>query len=216
MSRQHHRASLGSLQLQLQPNDHQLAECQRLRERVFAHELGWVAPSGDGRELDSFDKGSLHVAVLLHWQVVGYLRVTPVASPWMLDHCFTFLLDSTRDSARPRDSLEVSRLAVEPAYRGRTDRQGFSVLDWLIRGLVEHAGRLGCRYWYVVLARPVYQLLQAKGMDCQLLGDTRRMPDGVETLAARIDMEHFLAQAPTFYGHGLKRSRPTAQTAMTP
>lgn len=216
MSRQHHNACLGNLQLQLYPNAIQLAECQRLRERVFAHELGWVPPSGDGRERDKFDQGSLHVAILQHWQIIGYLRVTPANRAWMLDRCFAFLLDTTSKMTRPMDSLEVSRLAVDPAYRGKIDRLGFSVLDWLIRGLVEHAKRLECRYWYVVLARPVYLLLQAKGLDCQLLGEVRKMPDGVETLAARIDMERFLRKAPTFFEQSLKLPIPSAQTAMTP
>lgn len=208
--------TLDGLQLLLTPHERQLVECQHLREQVFARELGWVSCSPEGREQDDYDAGSLHVAVRHQLKIVGYLRITPADCRWMLEDCFPFLLTADKYPNRPRLAVEVSRLAVHPSYRGQIDHQGFSVLDWLIRGLVAHTQALNCQHWYVVLALPVFHLLCAKGMSCQPLGEAKRMPDGVVTIAARIDMLQFLARAPLFFGQEHRCSPPRYQTAITP
>lgn len=177
----------------------QIQACRELRERVFAHELQWVPRSADGQERDAFDSGSVHVAVIHQWQVAGYLRITPYGKPWMLNECFSFLLEAGARSEMGQDSLEVSRLAVERKHRGRTLHDHYSVFDQLITGIIDYSLRTHCRYWFVVVAEPIYRLLLKKGLPCARLGPIVQMPDGVQTLAVRIDMQAFMYSAPSFF-----------------
>ncbi|KFX71174.1 hypothetical protein TMS3_0104365 [Pseudomonas taeanensis MS-3] len=172
---------------------------QRLREAVFARELRWVRESATGLEHDSFDADSVHVAVSHGWHAAGYLRITPQGAPWMLQQCFDFLLDPHQQAAVCCNSMEVSRLAVAREYRGRRMLGRFGVFDLLIKGLVQHSQQSAVRYWWVVVAEPIYRLLLSKGLPCTRLGPIVRMPDGVETLAVRIDLHAFLNYADPFY-----------------
>lgn len=192
-------ANARDYRLIVSPHLSQLAACQALREAVFARELGWVPSSADGQERDQFDPFSVHVAVIHRWRPAGYLRLTPYGTPWMLSECFDFLLEpgTARDFAS--DSLEVSRLAVERNYRGHKQLGAFGVFDLLIKGIVEHSLSSGARYWYVVVAEPVYQLLLNKHLPCERLGPLVQMPDGVRTLALRIDLNAFLEVAAPFF-----------------
>lgn len=190
-------------QLLVSPELQQIQACRELRERVFAHELQWVKCSADGQERDGFDEGSVHVAVIHQWQVAGYLRITPYGQPWMLSECFSFLLESGAEADIPQDSLEVSRLAVERRHRGRTIHGRYGVFDQLIKGIIEQSMRTHCRYWFVVVAEPIYRLLQKKGLPCERLGPIVQMPDGVQTLAVRIDLQVFMQTAAPFYSADL-------------
>ncbi|MDP3815074.1 acyl-homoserine-lactone synthase [Pseudomonas sp.] len=194
---------LRDFQLLVSPHLSQLAACRQLREAVFAHELGWVAPSLDGQERDAFDPFSVHVAVIHRWRPAGYLRLTPYGAPWMLSQCFDFLLEPGVAAAFEADSLEVSRLAVARDYRGHKPVEGYGVFDLLIKGIVEHSLANATRYWYVVVAEPVHRLLLNKGLPCERLGPLVQMPDGVQTLAVRIDLHAFLALAAPFFSAAL-------------
>ncbi|MCZ4324345.1 acyl-homoserine-lactone synthase [Pseudomonas anguilliseptica] len=189
----------------IDPHLSQLTACLELREAVFARELRWVATSVDGQERDVFDPFSVHVAVIHRWRPAGYLRITPYGSPWMLSACFDFLLEPGVSERFEPDSLEVSRLAVERQYRGHKQLGAFGVFDLLIKGIIEHSLNTATRYWYVVVAEPIYRLLLSKGLPCERLGPLVQMPDGVQTLAVRIDLTAFLAVAPQFFTRELDR-----------
>ncbi len=181
------------------PHLSQLPACLELREAVFARELNWVPSSADGRERDQFDPFSVHVAVIHRWRPAGYLRLTPHGAPWMLSECFDFLLEPGIAREFDSDSLEVSRLAVERQYRGHKQLGAFGVFDLLIKGIVDHSLNSGARYWYVVVAEPIYRLLLSKQLPCERLGPLVSMPDGVQTLAVRIDLTAFLQVAAPFF-----------------
>lgn len=191
----------------------QLPACRQLREAVFAHELRWVTPSADGQERDRFDSFSVHVAVIHRWLPAGYLRITPYGAPWMLSECFDFLLEPGVAARFEPDSLEVSRLAVARNYRGHRQLGGFGVFDLLIKGIVDQSLATATRYWYVVVAEPVYRLLLSKGLPCDRLGPQVQMPDGVQTLAVRIDLRAFLAVAPPFFTDALDQPQPALARA---
>lgn len=193
-----------SYQLVVSPELQQIQACRELRERVFAQELQWVKCSADGQERDAFDAGSVHVAVIHQWQVAGYLRITPYGKPWMLSECFSFLLEPGAGCEMAQDSLEVSRLAVERKHRGRNTHGSYGVFDQLIRGIIEYSMRTHCRYWFVVVAEPTYRLLLKKGLPCERLGPIVRMPDGVQTLAVRIDLPAFMQTAAPYFSADLK------------
>jgi len=170
-----------------------------LRERVFAQELNWVSASANGREIDEFDAHSIHVTVTHNAAAAGYLRLTPYGRPWMLTERFKFLLEQEELHNLQRNSLEISRLAVSSQYRGQAILDEFGVFDLLIKGITLHALENGVRYWYVVVSAKIHRLLLSKGLPCERVGPTVLMPDGVKTLAARIDVELFSHYADRFY-----------------
>jgi N-acyl-L-homoserine lactone synthetase len=195
------------------PHPSQLPACLELREAVFAHELRWVPSSPDGRERDQFDPFSVHVAVIHRWRSAGYLRLTPYGAPWMLSECFDFLLEPGAARDFETDSLEVSRLAVDRQYRGHKQLGAFGVFDLLIKGIIDHSLASGARYWYVVVAEPIYRLLLNKHLPCERLGPLVTMPDGVRTLAVRIDLMAFLAIAAPFFTSANQGSERSAVLA---
>lgn len=170
-----------------------------LRERVFAQELNWVPASANGLEIDEFDAHSIHVAVTHNAVAAGYLRLTPYGRPWMLTEHFKFLLEQEELHNLQRNSMEISRLAVSSQYRGQAILDEFGVFDLLIKGITLHALENGVRYWYVVVSAKIHRLLLSKGLPCERVGPTVLMPDGVRTLAARIDVDLFSHYADSFY-----------------
>lgn len=117
----------------------------------------------------------------INGRVAGYLRITPYGKPWMLNECFSFLLEAGARSEMGQDSLEVSRLAVERKHRGRILHDHYSVFDQLISGIIDYSLRTHCRYWFVVVAEPIYRLLLKKGSALRTPGayraDARWCPD---------------------------------------
>ena len=111
-------------------------EVYRLRHRVFVDEMGWSdLYSPDGRETDQFDRpDAVHHICMRDDRVVGYQRMLPTLRPTLLSELFPHLCEGP--IPRSHDCYELTRYAVDPAYReGR--RSVGSVGTELIAGWVE-------------------------------------------------------------------------------
>ncbi|MBD9452613.1 MULTISPECIES: acyl-homoserine-lactone synthase [unclassified Rhizobium] len=91
-----------------------LEQMYRLRARVFAQRLGWVACKGE-RECDEFDalEPTYILAIDEQSNVVGCARLLPACGPTMLQTLFSCLLGGG-DTFRPHASMiESSRFCVD-------------------------------------------------------------------------------------------------------
>ncbi|WP_281559350.1 acyl-homoserine-lactone synthase [Thalassomonas sp. RHCl1] len=176
-----------------------LIDCYKLRHDVFAKELEWVAEEDNRLEIDKFDFASNHIVISQNQKVNAYMRVTPKHSPWLLTDTFSFLINEGRDHEFLDNSVEVTRLAVDAQFRKLKIHQQFTLCDMLIKGLLQFSLENNIKHWYIVVSQEIFSLLNRRGLDCQQLGKTTVMPDGVRTLAARIDVETFIENCAAYY-----------------
>lgn len=179
---------------------HQLIhECYELRHQVFAEELKWVDTNTDQQEVDQFDLSSSHIVASMEGSVKGYMRITPENNRWLLTEVFPFLIENYEEHQFLDNSVEVTRLAVDQAFRGNKEHNNFSMLDMLIKGLLQYSLKSECKHWYIVVSEQVFRLLNKKGLNCVPLGPVVKMPDGVRTLAARIDVDEFVSNCDEYF-----------------
>ncbi|CAE6948026.1 acyl-homoserine-lactone synthase [Ectopseudomonas guguanensis] len=107
------------------PSPALLRSAFQLRAKVFCRELGWVGTPESQIEMDVFDDGVVHLCVEKESHAVAYLRIHPWWSKWMLRTVFSDALPPDYEG-KGRSSCEVSRLAVDPAFRSPCHNDGAS------------------------------------------------------------------------------------------
>jgi N-acyl amino acid synthase of PEP-CTERM/exosortase system len=165
-----------------------------LRFDVYCTECGFLVPEQypDRRERDEYDDGAAHF--LSHNdqnELVGYVRLiqgTPGKSfPWQ-QYCPVF---SDGDSLPdPLTAGEISRLMVRGDYRRRRNdllsgvnptselsatveegrRKSPQILLSLYRQMYQHSVKVGIRYWYAAMERPLARSLLQMGFSFRQLG----------------------------------------------
>jgi N-acyl amino acid synthase of PEP-CTERM/exosortase system len=159
----------------------------QLRFQVYCVEYGFL-PARDypnGWETDAYDDGAAHFFCHnLRDELVGYVRLVSADEhgdlPWR--HYATQLLDGVR-LPPVETSAEISRLMVRREYRRRrgdtlsgvtldddTEPAAFAggerrnespqVLLSLYRQMYQHSVRVGIRYWYAAMERPLARALR--------------------------------------------------------
>lgn len=95
----------------------ELREARKLRHRVFVEERGWEAlRRADGEEVDQFDTDqAVEMVVTAAGAVVGYQRLLPTTSPYLLTDVFPQLCDG--EPPRSPEVWEWTRFAVDAKHR---------------------------------------------------------------------------------------------------
>jgi N-acyl-L-homoserine lactone synthetase len=176
-----------------------LEEAYRLRARVFMGELGWLAPSADGRERDRCDPLARHFVVYAGSAetsdgsepapsaLVGYARVLLPRHGFMLQREFAELTPArpgerfTPDAQR---AFEVSRFVVRPTHRGRRCVEGRTVVEHLARAIATWALEHDRTDWYTVCEERYLRALRLRGLRFTQLGRAVEYQPGVEACAA--------------------------------
>ena len=178
-----------------------LEEAYRLRARVFMGELGWLAPSADGRERDRCDPLARHFVVYTRppevsgvmsaepepAALVGYARVLLPRHGFMLQREFAELaLEDAegRFTLDERRAFEVSRFVVRPAHRGRRCVEGRTVVEHLARAIALWALEQGRTDWYTVCEERYLRALRLRGLRFTQLGRAVEYQPGVRACAA--------------------------------
>lgn len=173
-----------------------LDEAYQLRAGVFMGELGWLAPSPDGRERDRCDPLARHFVVFASQPsatpttppepgaLVGYARVLLPRHGFMLQREFAelappdgFILDAER-------AFEVTRFVVRPSHRGRRCVEGRTVVEHLARAIAQWAQARGRTDWYTVCEARYLRALRLRGLRFTQLGHGVEYQPGVEACAA--------------------------------
>lgn len=196
-----------------------LEEAYRLRARVFMGELGWLAPSVDGRERDRCDPLARHFVVCAASDdargaageresaaLVGYARVLLPRHGFMLQREFAEL--TPIEAGEPftpdaRRAFEVSRFVVRPAHRGRRCVEGRTVVEHLARAIATWALEHGRTDWYTVCEERYLRALRLRGLRFTQLGRAVEYQPGVEACAAllRLPMASAELRATRFHDY---------------
>lgn len=186
-----------------------LEDAYRLRAGVFMGELGWLAPSADGRECDRCDPLAKHFVVFARQPgtdattgqvgqvgqapaLVGYARVLLPRHGFMMEREFAEL--ATRLAPDAERAFEVSRFVVAPAHRGRRCVEGRTVVDHLARAIAGWALSHGRTDWYTVCESRYLRALRLRGLRFVQLGHAVEYQPGVEACAAVLRLPVAAAQ----------------------
>lgn len=177
-----------------------LEAAYRLRAGVFMGELGWLAPSADGRERDRCDLPARHFVVYARQPdaapdgsharamepgaLVGYARVLLPQHGFMLEREFVELAPPEPFAPDGERAFEVSRFVVRPSHRGRRCVEGRTVVEHLARAIATWALANGRTDWYTVCEARYLRALRLRGLRFTQLGGSVEYQSGVEACAA--------------------------------
>ncbi|MBL4829884.1 MAG: GNAT family N-acetyltransferase [Aliivibrio sp.] len=171
------------------PTVQEMKDLFGLRAEVFCRELAWVGTPDDKTEIDDFDYTCTHIGGFVNDNAVGYLRVHPHKTSWMLNTIFADALLDSIPAPQSNNSCEVSRLLIKNEFRGGKRVEDKTILTHLLSELYIHCKSNKIRYVYMVVTPVTLAVLARHGLKATPLGDTKVMTDGCKALAAVLDWE---------------------------
>ena len=167
----------------------------RLRYQVYCNERKFVKPQNcpDEIESDRYDPYSIHFAASDRYGVVGAMRLvldSPYGFPFE-EHCRGGLYADIDDNSR-KAAAEISRLVISKSSRRRVsggqeyfNKNNDSSHDPEVENLVRRfkpialgmyreiyieTKAMGIKYWYALMEKPLYMLLQKYGFEFMPIG----------------------------------------------
>ncbi len=166
-----------------------------LRHKIFCEELSWVPSNDNLMEIDEFDNNCISFGVFdKNKKLTAYLRLIITINPFMLEHIFSDLIGPMHLLKKKRDTAEITRLCISPEARKNKIMGNFGVNNismFLYKGVFHWCKKNKIRFLYLVVEDKILRLLNAKGFPCNPIGEPKRMPDGVDAVAALMDWEEF-------------------------
>jgi N-acyl amino acid synthase of PEP-CTERM/exosortase system len=173
----------------------QLQESYRLRFQVYGRECNFIKESDypQGMEIDEYDQFSVHFAGFdSQGQMVGAVRLVLPSSPQFPIEAHCPQLNFDRNLISRQNCAEVSRLTISKLYRRRAkdglyyepqvedkkaEIRGTSFLRrvrpmafGLYRGMYQESKLMGIRYWFALMERSLWKLLQMHGIVFHQIG----------------------------------------------
>lgn len=169
----------------------EMVKAYRLRHRVFAEQLKWVAETEDRQEMDMYDLWGVTVGVFGRDGVLlGMARLLPSSGEFMLGNEFGALLPEDYVIRKEQDTAEITRLAVNPDVEDPTLSR--KVLIAVLKGIYQWAVENEVRYYYLEVEHRFLRALRMLGFPCEPIGPVVKLPPaGAEAVAALYDMARF-------------------------
>jgi N-acyl-L-homoserine lactone synthetase len=164
----------------------------RLRASVLIHELGWLPPNDAGVEHDRCDAVATHFAALAYLPgattptLAGYARVLLPRHGFMLRREFAELLDGTLVTFDEASAFEISRMVVDPRFRGQGCQEGRTVTEHLGRAIAGWALTRGKTECYTVCETRHIRALRWRGIRFERFGREVEYQRGVPVCAAAL------------------------------
>ncbi|MEW6087758.1 MAG: acyl-homoserine-lactone synthase [bacterium] len=165
-----------------------------LRHKIFCDELKWVKPSYNKLEIDHYDSKSTHMGVFNSGhKLLAFLRIIKAKETIMIEKEFSFLIDPSVKIRKEPDTIELSRLCIDPETRNSNSGNfgNYSISLLLYKGVYHWCMKEKVRYVYLVIKQEFFRLLLKQGFPFKMIGRPVIMPDGVNTLAAVMDWQEF-------------------------
>ena len=177
-------------------SDEEKIKAYRLRHRIFAEELRWVATSESMLEKDSYDCHAVSIGVFDDRnRLVGLARLIRPQARFMIEKEFSIMVGSWHTIRKQSDTAEASRLCVLPEARNTSVQGNFGIHNvsmFLYKGIYQWCARNNIRYIYVVVETKIHRMFMARGFPCRLAGEPVTMADGCTAVAATIDFEELV------------------------
>jgi acyl homoserine lactone synthase len=173
----------------------EIVQSYRLRHRIFAEELNWVAVSDNGLEIDSYDAYAIPFGVVDNkGSLIAHIRLITSGFPYMLERDFIMMVSPDHLIRKDTAIAETSRVCVAPEARPDLIGGNFGVHRIsmvLYKGVYHWCRHNGIQTLYTVVENKIFRLLCAKGFPCRPIGEPVVMPDGTNALAVIMDWREF-------------------------
>lgn len=168
-----------------------MTQAYRLRHRVFAERLQWVAESHHGLEFDVYDAFATSVGLFdRSQQLRGMFRMVNSSFPFMLESEFRACLLPNCEIRKARDTAEITRYAIDPTVtdKGLSNR----LMQILLKGVYQWATHNDVRYMYMVVEHRFLRALRGMGITCEAISPAVSLPPAEAlSIAAILDWEQF-------------------------
>ncbi|WP_243359584.1 acyl-homoserine-lactone synthase [Fundidesulfovibrio terrae] len=175
-------------------DDEEMLKGYRLRHEVFAESLRWVPVRNDGLECDAYDDDAVHFGVFEGPRLLAYLRVIKPGRRFMVESDFRSMVGPHYTIRKDSRTGEMSRLCLSPYAKQlmRAENFGYNSIQMMLHKCVYHwCNANDIRYLYLAVEKKVYRMMRICGFVCRPIGDPVVMPDGVEAVAAILDLREF-------------------------
>lgn len=173
-----------------------MIKAYRLRHRVFAERLQWVARNPDELEYDTYDAFSTSVGLFDGGgELRGVFRMVNSSFPFMLESEFRACLLPTCDVRKSPDAAEITRLAIDPTLtdKGLSNR----LMQVLFKSVYQWSMHNDVRYLYMVVEKRFLRVLRGMGFTCEAISPAVSLPPAqAVSIAAVLDWEQFHQTCP--------------------
>src|SRR5690349_10242033 len=184
-------------------DEEELKASYRLRHKVFAERLQWVATSQDSIEIDSYDAFATSVGLFdSNHHLRGVFRMITPPYPFMLESEFKRCLLPPCEIRKERDTAEITRLTIDPSLTER----GLSIrlMQVLFKGVYQWSMQNQIRFLYMVVEKRFLRVLRGMGFTCEAVSPAVSLPPaGALSIAAILDWKQFHdicpRKQPTFF-----------------
>lgn len=173
-----------------------MIQAYRLRHRVFAERLQWVARNQNELEYDTYDTFATSVGLFDGGgELRGVFRMVNSSFPFMLESEFRACLLPTCEIRKAPDAAEITRLAVDPTLtdKGLSNR----LMQVLFKGVYQWSMHNDVRYLYMVVEKRFLRALRGMGFTCEAISPAVSLPPAQAlSIAAVLDWEQFHQTCP--------------------
>jgi N-acyl-L-homoserine lactone synthetase len=163
-----------------------------LRHQVYCDELKWVEPVPSKIEVDEFDTKSIHFAVTNpQGSVIATIRTLDMHEDWFVDQHFSSTLSDSTALIKQQQTVEASRLAINPEYRQRRlTNNNITALDMLLTCLIDYSSDIQGREMVLITTTPLMGVtLKRRGVAIRQVGPILTMVDGCKVASFMCDLE---------------------------
>ena len=174
----------------LDTEEERRAAC-RLRHKIFAEMLQWVPCRPDGLEVDDYDPTAVMIGLFNNQgHLLGTVRILPPSSPFMLEREFRSFVSQDHTIRKEPDTMEITRLAVDPTISGKGLSSRLMVL--LFKAMYQWCLANDIRYCYLEVEQYFLRIIRMLGFPCETIGPVVRIPPAnVSSRAALLDLDLF-------------------------
>ena len=173
-----------------------MIQAYRLRHRVFAERLQWVARNPNELEYDTYDAFATSVGLFDGGgELRGVFRMVNSSFPFMLESEFRACLLPTCEVRKTSDAAEITRLAIDPMLtdKGLSNR----VMQVLFKSVYQWSMHNDVRYLYMVVEKRFLRVLRGMGFTCEAISPAVSLPPAqAVSIAAVLDWEQFHQTCP--------------------
>ncbi|MEM5810074.1 MAG: acyl-homoserine-lactone synthase [Candidatus Aenigmatarchaeota archaeon] len=163
----------------------EIEEAYRFRYKVFHEELRWLPLNDEGKDIDKYDKYSVHFGIFHFEKLIAYSRIILPKGPFMLEEIFKDLIPNDYIFRKGKDSAEISRLAIDHQFRIISDSEIIKML--LFKIMYHWSLRNKIRFWYMCIDVGYLKSIQ-KLFPCKQIGEIKLYQSGTASTAALVDL----------------------------
>ncbi len=159
----------------------------QLRAKIYDSELSWSC-ANNGMEADVFDQYACsYVVVAPTDEVVATFRILSWQDPWMATECYEGRFAREAKLFQTPLTQEISRLCIAQTHRDNKILNGHSVLDLVLKGILNIGRRNGSRYSYFITRLAMKRALVRRGFVIPYSSSSNNMPDGCTITSLLVD-----------------------------